>query len=178
MESSTNKSNERIAEIIENRSPAGRHDSVQGWHKLLKNLFVKIAPYLRVGDLVTFRTLNDNEKMFFEALHPKITVPDSAGAFFIPPSVLYQMLYSRPDGLHQQIPDHSPQNPPDEGIILASRSNDYNRIVNALFAKPPFTPAIDVYEAGQLVAGYVYHNTDECVEDLTRVLNVHLQTGP
>jgi len=37
-----------IAEIIESRSPAGRSDSVQGWHNLLKNLLGQMAPYLLI----------------------------------------------------------------------------------------------------------------------------------
>ena len=41
-----------------------------------------------------------------------------------------------------------------------------------------FTPAIDVYDDGQLLAGYVYNTIDECVDNLTRVLQVHLQSGP
>jgi hypothetical protein len=170
------KSNERIADIIENRSPAGPQETVQGWHKLLKNLLNKMAPYMREGQLVTFQTLNDNEKAFFEALHLKITVPPSARALFIPPSVLFQMLYGRPDGTSRSLPEHSPENPPDDGIVLANRSDGYNIIVNALFARPPFAPAIDVYEAGQLLAGYVYSHVDECVENITHVLDVHLQS--
>ncbi len=174
MTSSPSQSNKRITDIIENRSPAGRHDSVQGWHNLLRNLLRKMSPYLRDGQLVTFQTLNDSEKSFFEAFHPKITVPQTSSALFIPPSVLFQMLYSRPEGAPRSVPEHSPENPPDNGIILASRSNDYSTIVNALFARPPFTPAIDVYEAGQLLAGYVYSNVDECIENLSNVLSVHL----
>jgi hypothetical protein len=41
-----------------------------------------------------------------------------------------------------------------------------------------FTPAIDVYDNGQLLAGYVYNTIDECVDNLTRVLQIHLQSGP
>ena len=174
MKPSPNEQSERIARIIENRSPAGRHDSVQGWHNLLKKLLLQMAPYLRDGQLVTFRSLNDEERTFFESLHPKITIPDSAGALFIPPSVLFQMLHSRPEGTPQLMPDHSPESPPDKGIILASRKNDYNIVVNALFARAPFAPAIDVYEDGQLLAGYVYSTIDECVDNLAQILNTHL----
>jgi hypothetical protein len=41
-----------------------------------------------------------------------------------------------------------------------------------------FTPAIDVYDNGQRLAGYVYNTIDECVGNLTRVLQIHLQLGP
>jgi hypothetical protein len=175
VKSSSREFNDRIADTIEKRSPAGRHDSVQGWHNMLKSLLIKMGPYLRAGHLVTFQTLKDDEKSFFEGFHPKITVPATASALFIPPSVLYQMLYNRSQGAPQPIPDFSPDNPPDQGIVLASRSDDYNRIVNALFARPPFTPAVDVYESGQLLAGYVYSNIGDCIENLSNVLKVHLQ---
>ena len=84
------------------------------------------------------------------------------------------MLYHRPEGELQPIPEHSPDNPPDEGIILACRKTDLNVVVNALLAKPPFTPAVDVYEDGQLLAGYIYNTIDECIGDLTKVLHSHL----
>ena len=61
-----NSSISSIAEIIESRSPVGRQDSVQGWHNLLKKLLSQMTPYLKEGHLVTFRTLNDREKEFFE----------------------------------------------------------------------------------------------------------------
>ena len=164
-----------MAKTIESRSPAGRNDSVQGWHNLLKKVFLQMAPYLREGRLVTFRTLTDKEGAFFEELRRKITVPLSINAIYIPPSVRYQMLYHRPAGEPQPIPDHSPDNPPDEGIVLACRKDDYDVVINALMAKPPFTPAIDVYDDGKLLAGYIYNTINECIGDLTKVLQVHLQ---
>ncbi len=177
MKPSENTPNSRIAEVIESRSPAGQNDSVQGWHNLLKDLLKRMAPYLREGYLVTFRTLQDQEKVLFEELHRKLTVPPSVYALYLPPSVRYQMLYHRPEGVSQPLPDHSPENPPDEGIILACRKTGIDVIINALLAKPPFTPAIDVYDDGQLLAGYVYNTVDECIRDLTKVLQTHLQPG-
>ena len=166
-----------IAEVIENRSPAGRNDSVQGWHNLLKRILSQMAPYLREGHLITFRRIIDQEGAFFEQLRQKLTVPPSVTSIYLPPSVRYQMLYNRPAGEPQPIPEHSPDNPPDDGIVLACRRADFNVVINALMAKPPFTPAIDVYDNGQLLAGYVYNTIDECVDNLTRVLQIHLQSG-
>ena len=177
MRPSSNSSGSTIADIIENRSPAGPNESVQGWHKFLKRILFQMAPYLREGHMVTFRRLKDQESVFFERLRQKISVPPSAASIYIPPSVLYQMLYNRPAGEPQPIPEHSQDNPPDEGIILSSRKNDFNVVINALLAKPPFTPAIDVYDDGQLLAGYTYNTIDECVGDLTKVLQIHLSPG-
>jgi len=135
-----------------------------------------MAPYLREGHMVTFRRLTDQESVFFEKLRQKISVPPSAASIYIPPSVRYQMLYNRPAGEPQPIPEHSPDNPPDKGIVLACRKNDFKLVINALLAKPPFTPAIDVYDDGQLLAGYIYNTIDECIGDLTKVLQIHLQS--
>jgi hypothetical protein len=167
----------RTAEIIESRSPFGRHDSVRGWHNLLKKLLFQMAPYLRKGHMVTFRSLKDQERLFFEKLFREVTVPNSVSAIYMPPSVRFQMLYDRPESEPQPIPEHSLDNPPDEGIVLACRETDFNVVINALLAEPPFTPAVDVYDDGQLLAGYVYNTIEECISGLTKVLKTHLQPG-
>lgn len=166
-----------MIKIIENRSPAGRHDSVEGWHNLIKKILNQMMPYLRDGRLVTFRKVTEWEGLFFEKLHHILTIPPSVGAIYLPPSVRFQMLYHSPGGEPRPLPEHSPDNPPDEGIVLACPKTDLNVIVNALLAKPPFTPAIDVYEDGQLLAGYVYNRIDECINNLSKVLQIHLQPG-
>ena len=167
--------NSQISEIIENRSPAGQNDSVKGWHNLLKRLLAQMSPHLREGQLITFRTLHDSERAFFEALHAKVKVPPSVGAIYLPPSVRFQMMYQRPEGEPQPLVEYSLENSPDEGVVLATRTTDFSVVVNVLLAQPPFTPAIDVYCDGQLLAGYVYNTINECIEDLTKVLEIHLQ---
>ena len=167
----------QIADIIESRSPAGRSDAVQGWHNQLKNLLKQMAPYLREGQLVTFQELTEQERLRFERLHQTVTVPTDVGALYLPPSVLFQMLYQRPKGEARAVPEYSLENPPDEGIVLACRTSDINVVVNALLAKPPYAPAIDVYDDGQLLAGYVYNTIDECIANLEKIMRIHLQTG-
>ena len=171
-----NSTSSRIAEIIERRSPAGQQEVVQGWHRMLRRFLNNLEPYLIEGQLVTFRHLKEQEKTFFESLLKKIAVPPEMGAIYLPPSVRHQMMYSRPEGEPQPIPEHSPDNPPDKGIVLAGCKGDFSVIVNALLAKPPFTPAIDVYENGQLLAGYIYDTMEECIGELSNVLRIHLQT--
>ncbi len=175
MKTYKDKTGSYVAETIESRSPAGRHDSVLGWYNLLKKLFRQMMPYLKEGQLVTFRQLTDHEVEVFEKLQQKVAVPNSAGAIYLPPSVRFQMLYQRPPGEPQPLPEHSADDPPDEGVILASHKSDFNLIFNALLAKPPFAPAIDVYDDGQLLAGYVYNTIDECVDNLAKVMKIHLQ---
>jgi hypothetical protein len=166
-----------MVNTIESRSPAGKNESVHGWHNLLKKMLHQMTPYLRESHLITFQSLTDQETVFFERLIKKISVPPSVAAIYMPPSVRHQMLYERPVGEPQPIAEHSSDNPPDDGIVLACRKTDFDIVVNALLAKPPFTPAIDVYDNGQLLAGYMYNTIDECIGDLSRVFQIHLQTG-
>ena len=171
-----NAPGQRVAEIIESRSPAGRHDPVQGWHNLLKKILHQMAPYMREGHLITFRRIDEHEREIFSKLSQTVSVPNRVGAIYMPPSVRFQMMYHRPEGKTQPVPDHSPDNPPDEGIVLACRKSDFKVIINALLAKPPFAPAVDVYDDGQLLAGYVYNTIDECIGELTKILQVHLDS--
>jgi hypothetical protein len=166
----------RVAEIIEGRSPAGRQDLVEGWHKLLIKILGQMDPYMSKGHLVTFRRIDEQERKVFKKISQTISVPDTVGAIYMPPSVRFQMMYHRPEGEIQPVPDHSPDNPPDDGIVLACRKSDFNVIVNALLARAPFAPAVDVYDDGQLLAGYVYNTIDECIRDLTKILRVHLHS--
>ena len=136
-----------------------------------------MAPHLKAGHLVTFQTLESHERQRYQNLHHKISVPEKVGAIYIPPSVRYQMMYLRPKGQSQPIPEHDPENPPDMGVILASRLKNFDIIVNALLAKPPFTPAIDVYENGHLLAGYVFQTIDECIAGMSQVLKTHFDTS-
>ncbi len=136
-----------------------------------------MAPYLQEGHLVTFRQLKEPERLFFEKRLQHVKVPVAAQALYLPPSVRHQMLYQRPAGEPQPVPEYSPDHPPDKGIVLACRNSDYNVVINALLAKPPFAPAIDVYDDGRLLAGYVYQTIDECIAYLSEVLHIHLQPG-
>ena len=169
-----NTHNQRLAQIIESRSPAGRHDAVQGWHDLLQDLLSQMAPYLREGRLVTFRQLKEPERKFFEKQLQRITVPATAQALYLPPSVRYQMLYQRPAGEPQPVPEHSPDHPPDEGIVLACRKCDYNVVINCLAMVHGV--ALTAHD-GRLLAGYVYHTISECVTHLSEVMQIHLQPG-
>jgi len=75
-------------------------------------------------------------------------------------------------GETQAINDASGQ--PDAGVVIAGRLGEFDVIVNALFAFHPFTPAIEVYERGQLITGYQFKKIDACIAELSTVLDRHL----
>ena len=164
----------QIAETIGNRVRAGADPNVAGWQAMLADLLQKMTPYMVAGRLVTFQTLESHEKDFFLDLRNTIQIPETVGALYLPPSVRHQMLYRDRINKAALLGNDDPDNPPDAGILLGSRINDFGVIVNALFAHPPFTPAVDVYDHGQLIAGYTYYQIADCQAALSEVLQVHL----
>jgi hypothetical protein len=58
--------------------------------------------------------------------------------------------------------------------LLFCRPTSNETIVNCLLAQPPFAPAVDVYDRDALLVGYGYNGIDECLADLTAVIQTHL----
>jgi len=160
-----------VSQTMEYRTRPGHEAVVAGWQQFLIRMLDRMAPYLRSGQLVTFQRMEDDEKALFEALNGNIGIPETVRAIFIPRSVLNGMMY--PD-------NNTPENrkPSEAGIILAIKEDRYDRILNAVFAFPPFTPAVDVYEEGKLLAGYVYNTIEECAGELSGIIATYLNRSP
>jgi len=173
MHESEKTADRRVADIIDKRVGAGENDLVAGWQQMLAELLEKMAPHLTAGRLVTFHTLTPEEKTFFEALYPEVDVPANATALFISPSVRQQMM-GGPPANETEPTGQRPEDAPDAGILLACRRNDFQTIVNVLFAHPPHTPAVDVYDRGRLIAGYSYATIPDCRREISAILERHL----
>jgi hypothetical protein len=159
--------NRRMARVVEERAGVGPTEIVSGWQAVLVDLLSRMRSFMRPGVMVTFRHLTKSEMALFEGLHHEVRIPQSAAAIYLPPSVREQML-----GGKQVINDAYGQ--PDAGVVVASHHDAFDVIVNALFAFHPYTPAIDVYDRGQLMAGYQFENVDACIVELSNVLDRHL----
>jgi hypothetical protein len=169
MENFRHGENQQKARVVEERAGVGKTEIVCGWQSMLVDLLSRMQPFVKPAVMVTFQHLTTSEKNCFERLHHEVRIPQSAAAIYLPPSVREQML-----GEKQVISDAS--GPPDAGVVVASRHGAFDVIVNALFAFHPFTPAIDVYDRGQLIAGYQFETVDACIADLSNVLDRHLGT--
>jgi hypothetical protein len=168
------ENNRRITETIGRRVRAGADPTVAGWQAMLTDLLQQMSPYMAAGHLVTFQTLKSAEKDFFRSLNATVRIPEAVAALYLPPSVRHQMLYGDPTRQAALMDNADPDHPPDAGILLGRRTSDCDVIVNALFAYPPYTPAVDVYDRGQLIAGYTYHQIEQCRQALSELLRVHL----
>ena len=168
MASGNTHENREMARVIEKRAGTGHSDIVAGWQSMLQDMLVRMKPFLKPGLIVTFQHLLPDEKEFFNRLINEVPVPKTAQAFYLPPSVRHQML----GGIAN---DSDVIGLSDAGVLVASRADDHDVIVNALFARASCTPAVDVYEQGRLVAGYQYLNIDACRSELGTILMRHLQ---
>ncbi len=159
--------NRKLAQTIEQRAGSGPSEIVAGWQSMLQDMLIRMQPFLIPGAIVTFQQLLPDEKAFYKGLSDKVPVPEVAQAFYLPPSVRHQMMGG-------QAGDNEEPGLSDAGVLVASRVDNYDVIVNALFALAGCTPAVDVYEQGQLVAGYQYASIDACRFELGTVLKRHL----
>ncbi len=159
--------NRKLAQTIEQRAGTGPSEIVAGWQSMLQDMLTRMRPFLKPGSIVTFQQLLPDEKVFFKRLSNEVPVPETAQAFYLPPSVRHQMM-GGPAGVNDDI------GLSDAGVLVASRVDNHDVIVNALFARASCTPAVDVYEQGKLVAGYQYPNIDACRSELGTILKRHL----
>jgi hypothetical protein len=143
---------------------------VKGWQSILENLLDHLAPYLQPSRIVTFRHLIPNEIQMFQKITERVEIPESACGVYLAPSARNQMLYTN-QGL--KIPEAETM-PKDDGVLLFSRSSSRETILNVFLAHPPYAPAIDVYDRGALLAGYVYESIDDCLASITNVIATYL----
>ncbi len=161
-----------IEATITQRTGVGPNSLVRGWQAILRKILAHMQPYLQPAQIITFQHLDPHETQRFKEILRSVQVPESACGVYLPPSVRNQLLYAN-QNLEVPVEESVPK---DDGVILASRPSSTTVIVNALLAHSPFTPAIDVYDNGALVAGYVYHSIDDCLAALGAVIQTYL--GP
>lgn len=159
------------------RIEAGKDPVVAGWQCVLEEMIIQLESFLKPGELVTFEVLTPEEKEVFSALRALTHIPPDACAVFIPPSVIRGMIRSQSGTRIMGWPAYYRERHPDSGVLVASRCRDYDLIINALLAHPPFTPGIDIYEDGQLIAGYSFSALEAFQDELSKVIQTYLGTG-
>jgi hypothetical protein len=167
MNALTPEDRRRMAGVVETRTGSGPTDVVAGWQKMLSDMLARMSPYFMGGAMITFQRLFPEEMRFFEQTNAEIKIPATVAAIFLPPSVRHQMLGGGVDKFDSAAS-------PDRGVLVATALNNHDVIVNVLFALPPFTPAVDVYDRGQMVAGYQYEDIAACRTELEQILRRHL----
>jgi hypothetical protein len=150
-------------------------DPITMWEQDLKRQLTLLKPYLVAGHAVTFQAITAEERAFFTWITETVSVPGVVCAVFIPPSVVQRAMWP---GIRRAPSDKSSELyslAPDAGAVVAVRRGSLETIVNALFALPPFSPGIDVYQNGRLIAGYSYRDHRECADGLSEALKTYLK---
>ncbi len=166
--------NHRIEDTISRRAGVGPSDMVKGWQSMLTTLLSRMEPYLQNGMVVTFQHLTPDEKTLFERITGVLDVPEPVRGLYLPPSVRNQMLYTNRGA---SIPEEA-AHPADDGVLLFSLPSSDATIVNALLAHSPHTPAIDVYQEGAMIAGYMFDAVDDMLAALNGVIRTFLVSPP
>ncbi|MBT8369488.1 MAG: hypothetical protein KJO34_00895 [Deltaproteobacteria bacterium] len=170
MEPSGPNEPESMDQIISQRSGVGPNELIAGWQSVLSRMLDQMHPFLKPARIITFRRLSPYEQKVFQQIVQQVNVSEAAWGVYLPPSVRNQMIYTN-QGLRIPAEETVPR---DDGVLLFSRPVSHKTIVNGLLAHPPFAPAVDVYNRGALLAGYVYDGIDQCLADLTAVIQTHL----
>ena len=161
---------ESMDQTIVRRSGVGPNDLIEGWQSVLSRMLDQMQPFLQPARIITFEHIHPYEQGVFQQIVQRVTMPEQAWGIYLPPSVRNQLTYTNQS---LDIPAGEAV-PRDDGVLLISRLASHETIVNSLLALPPFTPAVDVYDKGTLLAGYAYDNIGECLADLTAVIQTHL----
>jgi hypothetical protein len=160
----------------ETRIDAGADPAVAGWQCFLEEILVQLERFFRPGKMITFQRLLEDEQHFFGRLRREIALAPSTCAVFIPPSVLKTMTGADPGPETATSPGYAAISGGDAGIVLAVKcAGDYRIIANSLLAFPPYSPGIDVYEEGRLLAGYAYNTVNECLDEMAKVFGTYLK---
>ena len=160
------------------RSNEGPDSRVACWHRDLQRQLGLLAPYLEAGRLVTFQQITSEEKAFFEELVETVRIPEGGCAVFIPPSIVQTAMWPDSGGPSSEGATGLYSIAPDAGAVAAQRCGSPDTIVNALFAFPPLSPGIDVYQEGNLLAGYTYQDHAQCAQALSDILQTYLAGSP
>jgi len=161
---------ESMDQTISRRSGVGPNELIAGWQSVLSKMLDQMQNFLQPARIITFQNLTPHEQRAFQQIIQQVNVPENVRGVYLPPSVRNQMMYTN-QGM--RIPAEEAVSK-DDGVLLFSRPTSHQTIVNALLAHPPFAPAVDVYDQGALLAGYVYDGIDACLADLTAVIKTHL----
>ena len=172
-DSTDNSRNSR--QMNHEQHPSNEIDTLAAnWQRDLQQQLIRLQPYLMANRIVTFAHITVEEKSFFEWLVNSVRVPEPVCGVFIPPSVVQQAMW--PDSRRSATDDESGIYgvSPDAGAVVAIRCGELSTIVNALFAFPPLSPGIDVYQGGRILAGYTYSDHAECANGLSEAMHTFL----
>ena len=161
---------ESMDQTIARRSRVGPNDLIAGWQSVLGRMLDQTQPFLQPARIIKFQRINSYEQGVFQQIVQRVTLSEQTWGVYLPPSVLNQLMYTN-QGLNIPAEEAVYR---DDGVLLFSRLASHETIVKGLLTHPPFSPALDVYDRGALLAGYVYDGIGECLADMTAVIQTHV----
>lgn len=158
-----------LNEKNQERIKAGRDKLTVKQHGAMEVMLINMKNLLVPGEIITPGILQPEENEQFQKLRITLDLSPFAYAVFFP-SGIYQTINSH-KVLQKIASDFVPDNKSIK--ILVCGIKDYNRILTAEIS--PDRPSIDIYDNGSLLASYNYNTSNECTDDLSKIIWIHFK---
>jgi hypothetical protein len=170
---SIQKSMQQIIARAESRKQAGRDEFHADWQASLELLLLMVEDHLldNPGQLEPMQISGREEWGFYVDVLEKLDLPPDTCALFITPSAFKDM------------PLPTPPEWEDAGFMAWQRDScsllishcDDRRVIMQATLPGIESVGIDIFDDGAHIADYSYNSTDECLEDLSKVVWIYFK---
>jgi hypothetical protein len=145
---------------------AGRTPGVVHWQAALASMLTTVSAHLVPGDIIPAASMGDGAAQRFEALQARLDFSPFVCGVFLPPELADTLSPAKIAPPLVRAEKGSMK-------ILVVRVGDFRRILTAEIA--PGRPGIDIFEDGSLLGSYEYDTPEDCMDDLSKVVWIHLK---
>ncbi|MDX9786615.1 MAG: hypothetical protein RBT11_07555 [Desulfobacterales bacterium] len=147
----------------------GKDPRIAHWQGGLERLQEVVSPYMKPGNLVPVQPLNAEDVTVFNAALAAVDLSPTLTAAFIPPAIAGQIVPPETIAELQRIERGKPAYK-----ILIVRPGAEERMVCIELSEHAEKPGLDIFEAGVLLGSYDFTTQQDCLDNLTKTLRVHI----
>jgi hypothetical protein len=158
-----------IAKKISHWIDDGKDPRIAHWQGGLERLQQVIFPYMKPGNLVPVRPLNEEDVPVFNAALAVVDLSPTLTAAFLSPAIAGQMVPPESMAELQRIERGKPSYK-----ILIVRPGLEERMVCIELSEHAEKPGLDIFQAGVLLGSYDFSTQQDCLDNLTKTLRAHI----
>jgi len=157
---------EYLKEKSRARIKAGRDPRTVLWHETLEAMLIQIRDSLIPGEIIAVESMNADDTAKCRSLRTTLDLAPFVTAAFFSSAAAARHRPAGETGIFERAAADSCK-------ILVSRVNDYDRILTAEISAS--NPGIDILDDGILLGCYNYGTSEECLNDLSKIIWIHLK---
>ncbi|PIP37698.1 MAG: hypothetical protein COX19_16065 [Desulfobacterales bacterium CG23_combo_of_CG06-09_8_20_14_all_51_8] len=147
----------------------GRDPATARWQAALEDMLDVFMPLLEPGKLVPVHPLNDADLPVFLAAMEIIDLSPGLPAVFLPPAIAEKVV--PPESLKPIARIAAGRA---SYKIFIARPGENQRILCAEISEEADKPGVEIFQSGALLGTYDYKNQKDCLDQLTKIIRVHL----